>query len=452
MKNKYIAIIDDDEVILNLVGKILRNRSIHLELFSTPRIFLESLDFNKPDLVITDLMMPEINGMQMHEKAKVKAPDVPFMMLTTEAKIETALEALRSGFIDYVFKPIDPDEFGQRVTRALDYTVRTTMNTALYNDKRALYSADNFIAAHKSTRLVKEAILKGIRDIVLPHWFIGEQGVGKMTAALTMHYDADISAEAPLLEVDCASVRAKEQYETFFGSTHKLSQSGKETFLLGLLHKAHGGTLIVRSPEMLDAATLDALVQFLQHPILKTGERERQVSVRLVFISRSSSVQKTLAKVASEQFREFWNDSALYIPTLKERTEDIVPLAEHYFQYFGKKFQQKILLTDGAKKKLESLEWSKNVIELVTAIQYFTLLAPGGELTAHDILTAHVGKSLGEDKGKFFSIPQGLTMRSMQGEYVKQTLEHFEYNLENTAKSLGITRKTLWEVRKKYDL
>lgn len=447
---KIISIIDDDTVMLQFLGKILQSEQNEVQLFSSPRQFLADFEKCVPDIIISDLLMPEMDGLDVLRQIRTTHSALPFIILTTEAKVQTAIQAMKEGVVDYITKPIDTQEFRLRIERAYEFgKLRQILQTNI-TSSRKIYSPEAIVGESKTAKKARETALAAEAGPLRPQWFIGEKGVGKTFLARTIHY-AGSSAAYQYLELDCDTMVDEAELEQLLFGSISLDKTCKNR-TRGLFERADNGTLVLRNPENLPERIQKKICSYINNGVISpVGTTEKiHVSPLLICISTSEERYLTHLDNFDRDFLACFNGRAHIMQPLRKRREDIVPLSEYYLLRESDSMFC-YALTEDAKAKLMKYNWYANIEELVLTIRRAALLCQDAKVTARDIITGYAAWTTSEND-TFFQVPQGLHIKEVQGEYVRQTLEYFDGNLEKAAKSLGVSRKTLWEVRKKFNL
>lgn len=446
---KIISIIDDDAVMLQFLGKILQSDQHEIQLFSSPKQFVDTFQDCIPDLVISDLLMPEMDGLDVLRHVKAFAPTVPFIMLTTEAKVQSAIQAMKEGVVDYIIKPIDTQEFRLRIERAYEFgKLRQILQTNIASYQK-IYAIAAIVGESKTAKKARELALAAQADHQQPLWLVGEDGVGKSFLARTIHYSGATAAFS-CVEVNCDTLAESELDNTLFGSTER--RGARLSRVRGSFEQADGGTLILRNPESLPEYIQKKISAYIRSGKITPVGATAELSVSVQLVCVSSSEERYLAHVErfNAEFLQCFAGRSLVLLPLRKRREDIVPLARYILQQEAGTLRS-VSLADDAVAKLEKYNWYGNVAELVLTMKRALLLCQDAEVGARDIITGYSAWTVSESDA-MFQVPQGMHIKDVQGEYVRQTLDFFEGNLEKAARSLGVSRKTLWEVRKKFNL
>ncbi len=452
MRNQ-ISIIDDDAHMLRYLGKVLSTSGADVLLYNSPQRFLASFEVSGPDVIVLDLLMPEMSGIDVLQFVRKRRQHIPVIMLTTEAKIETAVRAMKAGVDDYITKPIDKDEFVLRVRRALEVgALRSSAKSELLA-KRDRFSVTSIVGESKHARKLREEAVKAISAPARPIWILGEYGAGKRHLARVIHYGS--AAIGGLLATYRANqIEPDEQRAFFLGQMNRPSDGGTPVRQRGVLEQADGGTVIIEHPEKLEPSVLRAFYDAGSgHGIRPVGSNEDiPVNVRVIFVSDVADIEALTEKhnIDPDLLRDI-GDSVIQVPSLAKRPEDIPDLTHFYLEENSMRRMRNFSVDEEAMARLVSYAWPHNISELHNALDRAMLDAVKDVITLRNLTLGTAGWSSGQT-GTVFSIPQGLSIKDLQGEYVRQTLEFFQSNLEKTAASLSISRKTLWEIRKKFDL
>lgn len=447
---RIISIIDDDAIMLQFLGKTLQSEYNEVQLFSSPKQFISMFDKCLPNIIISDLLMPEMDGLEILRYVRTHNETVPFIMLTTEAKVQTAIQAMKEGVIDYITKPIDTQEFRLRIERAYEFgKLRQILQTNI-TEKQNFYTPSALAGESRTARKSRELVLAAQAGSSTPLWIVGEKGVGKRFLAHALHY-AGASANAPYVEFDCQSITDEtELRRVLFGEVESLGQ--RDVRNRGLFEQVGSGTLVLLNPDKLPHAVQRDIQRCLATKEIcpQNAVEPIPIEANLLCLSSSEEQYERALFTADKDFLACFQDHVHILQPLRKRKEDIIPLAEYCLAQESNGVYH-YTLSEEAAAKLVHYNWNANVSELILTIKRGIRLCDNTELMAKDIVTGYSTWTIA-DNNTVFQIPQGMQLKEVQGEYVRQTLEFFEGNLEKAAKSLGVSRKTLWEVRKKFNL
>lgn len=447
MRN-LISIVDDDKFLLQFLGKVLKSDSTDIQLYHSPKEFLKNIGSNEPDIIISDLLMPEISGMDIVKSLRDSHPLLPFIMLTTEAKIETAVQAMKEGADDYIVKPVDVDEFRLRVHKALESGKLRKKSQKLLDEKKQYYRIEALAGESKFVRKMREFCFVSSSSAI-PLWLVGNKGVGKSFIANLLHYNSFLS-DSDLILLNCSS-DSLNTLETVLTKISCQEPTESQTNS-GKLKRSNGETLIIKNPELLSVELQDKLADKIN--ILGEIKQTDAHSSRTQIICISNSPDaKSLSENSKlcEKLCQCLNKYSLLVPSLAERLEDVPALAEFYLNKNRKPPDISIILTKDAIEKLVNYAWHNELIEFFNTLDRAIFFAKNNEISAKEISMGNAFESA-SSSNIFFPIPQGLPLKDIQGEYVRQTIEYFENDLSKIADSLKVSRKTLWEIRKKHAL
>ena len=443
-----ILVIDDEETMRDSCRQTLSRDGNRIEVAESGSKGLSLLEAESFDLVILDLKMPGLSGMEVLKKIKQNDPETMVVVITGYATVESAVEAMRSGAYDFIPKPFTPDSLRVIVKRALDRRELALENVLLRDELKADFEPGVIIGQSKAMKKVEELVQKvGPTDTTV--LISGESGTGKELVARAIHRYSG-RKDKPFVAVDCGSLVENLFESELFGHT-KGSFTGATATKYGRFELANGGTLFFDEIGNISINIQTKLLRVLQErEITKVGSSQViKVDVRIV-----AATNKDLQKaVKSGTFREdlFYRLSVVPItlPALCERRDDIPLLANYFLQKYNKKRKKNIrAISDRAMKALVEYDWPGNVRELENAIERAVVLAEDDVVSPSELL--YYGLSVEtapkSDAGKI----QRLV--DVEKEHIAKTLKMLNGNRGKTAERLGIDRKTLRSKLKKYGI
>jgi len=443
-----ILVIDDEETMRDSCRQTLSRDGNRIEVAESGSKGLFLLEAESFDLVILDLKMPGLSGMEVLKKIKQSDPEVMVVVITGYATVESAVEAMRIGAYDFIPKPFTPDSLRVIVKRALDRRELALENVLLRDELKADFEPGVIIGQSKAMKKVEELVQKvGPTDTTV--LISGESGTGKELVARAIHRYSG-RTDKPFVAVDCGSLVENLFESELFGHT-KGSFTGATATKYGRFELANGGTLFFDEIGNISINIQTKLLRVLQErEITKVGSSQViKVDVRIV-----AATNKDLQKaVKSGTFREdlFYRLSVVPItlPALCERRDDIPLLANYFLQKYNKKRKKNIrAISDRAMKALVEYDWPGNVRELENAIERAVVLAEDDVISPSELL--YYGLSVEtapkSDAGKI----QRLV--DVEKEHIAKTLKMLNGNRGKTAERLGIDRKTLRSKLKKYGI
>ncbi len=441
-----ILIVEDEETLRESLRRVFTREGYYVEATATAEDGLKLLEENSFDVIIADIILPGIDGTEMLERVKNNNPEQVFILMTAYASVDTAVRALRAGAYDYIMKPIIHEEIKQVVRNALRQKDLLRHKRVLQREITRTYDLSHIIGESPAIKSILEEIRRvaPTNSTVL---LLGETGTGKELLARAIH-DCSLRRDAPFIPINCSAIPEHLLESELFGHL-KGAFTGATTNKKGLLEEADGGTVFLdeigdMSPA-LQAKILRVLEEQEVRPVGST--RSKRVDIRFVVATN----RDLLDSVRRGEFREDLyyrvNVLSFYIPPLRERREDIKPLVEFYLKRYSQEFNKRVdKVSEEALSILISYSWPGNVRELKNVIERAVLLAD-----SDTILPSHLPRNL-TSTDSFFEqcLNEGLSIE----EYTRAFILKYQhiYNEQELAERLGITRKTLWEKRKKWGI
>jgi len=437
-----ILVVDDEKKMRHILQLMLGREGFKVEQAENGKVALAMLKEKRFDLVITDLKMPEMDGMSLLDEAKKIDPDFPIMVITAYGTIENAVEAMRKGAIDYITKPFEEEEILITVKRCLRISRLSEEVKVLKEELMKNFDFSDMIAhSKKMLEILRQAsmVAKAPDSTVLIQ---GESGTGKELLARAIHYNSTRS-EHRFVAINCAAIPSELIESELFGY-EKGAFTGANKRKEGKFEQAHGGTILLDEIGDLGlAAQAKALRVLEQKECDRLGGNEPiKVDVRII-----GATNKDLDQLAeSNAFRKDLlfriKVFPLYIPPLRERREDIIPLAEHFLKRFteamGKPHPG---LSEQAKKFLFKQDWPGNVREVENTIERAVIHSPDGYIDISHLTFPSPGEKEGGALDSDFVLPpEGVNLEKMERALVQQALEFSQNNQSQAAKLLGLSR------------
>ncbi len=381
-----ILIVDDDELVLESLRLVLREAGYKVKSTSSPEKALAVLEKENVDLVITDLKMPTMSGIELLERIKQRKPDCPVIMITAYATVETAVEAMKKGAIDYIMKPFSADELELVVNRVFEEKKVKEENARLKDILRDMVKGDEDLLVGDHPKM-KE--LKGLIEKIAPTdatvLIMGESGTGKELVARMIHSLSSRRA-GPYVRMNCAAIPDGLIESELFGF-ERGAFTGAVQSRRGKFELASGGTILLDEIGEMPLHLQAKLLRVLQEgEVDKLGGKTISVDVRVI-ATTNRDLQK---EVAEGRFREdlFYRLSVVPIclPPLRERREDIPALVHHFIKRYSRRIGKKIGgIEDKAMEILMNYNWPGNVRELENCIYRAVILCSGNVIREEDI-------------------------------------------------------------------
>ena len=443
-----LLVVDDEPSARSTLALLLRKRGHQVLEAESVTMATKRLAEDVFDLVVTDLRMPDGDGLDVLRAAKAHAPATEVILLTAYAEWKSAKEAIRLGALDYFEKGQEPDELNHRIDMALAGRALRRENENLRAQLRERYALSGLIA--------QSPAMHGILDLVervaptdATLLIQGESGTGKEVIAKAVHH-ASARAARPFVAVNCGAVPEALLESELFGHMRG-AFTGAAVTKLGLFEEADGGTLFLDEIAEMPAALQVKLLRALQSGEVRRLGATQATTIDVRVISATNG--DLAARISQGTFREdlFYrlNVIQIVLPPLRDRREDIPALAEHFLVRSAGKLGRTLRLAPETLERLLRYPWPGNVRELENAIERATILARG-EVVEPDDLPPHV--SAGLQLGPSPALPRQITLADAERSHILQTLERFGRNHSGAAEALGIGRTTLWRKLKEYGI
>jgi DNA-binding NtrC family response regulator len=453
-----ILVIDDEQVMRDACNQILAREGCRVTSAASGAEGLEKIQRGRFDVIILDLKMPGLSGMEVLARIEEKAPETPVIVITGYATIESAVEATKLGAYDFIPKPFTPNVLRTIVSRALEKRRLTLENAYLREELRTCADSDPLIGRSKAMQRVFRLIEKaGKTDSTL--LISGQSGTGKELVARAVHR-LSMRKDGPFVTVDCNSLVNNLFESELFGHV-KGAFTGATVTKQGRFELAHGGTLFLDEIGDMDPVVQGKLLRALQErEIARVGSAQIiRTDVRIIAATNKDLWTET----RNGNFREdlFYRLSVIpiHLPPLRERREDIPLLARHFLEKTNRKRKKNVhILSDRAMEMLMAYDWPGNVRELENAIERAVVLSDRETLEPTDL--QHGPWSF---NAQHSPIAQSLPMATENGNgeiplvevekaHIANVLKQCNGHRIKTAQALGIDRKTLRIKMRKYGL
>lgn len=440
MKGESVLVVDDSLEMLELLQRQLR--ALNLITFQASNVHdaIELLKHTSVDLLITDLQMPEVNGMQLVHYVKEHYPGLPVLVVTGYPSISGAVEAVKSGVIDYLVKPFTQAELSQSVENCLAKTRKDKLHQKKDNslDNPSPFAVLGMIGRSESMKQLAE-VIQLIKNNAATVLIEGESGTGKELVARAIHYSGSRS-KAPFVSVNCGAIPENLLESELFGFL-KGSFTGAMENRVGFFQAADKGTIFLDEIGNASHAVQTRLLRVLQEKEITMigSSKVQKIDVRIIAATNSGLQQMVKLGTFREDLYYRLNVVNIEMPPLRERKEDI-PLLVHFFlRKHGADFTRKAEITDQAQEILLRHSWPGNVRELENIIQR-ALIMGRGSIDVKD-LSDYLKIAVPEQARGTSSTFKSL--KEQEKEYILKVLESVGQNKTKAAEILGIDRKTL---------
>ncbi len=444
MANSTVLVVDDDRANLDSVARIFQHEGLATLIASDGEEGLKLLRRPEVGVLVTDLMMPGLDGQELLRTARSMRPDVEVVLMTAYGTVEAAVSAMKDGAYDFITKPLKRHALVKTVQRAMEHRALMAENEALKAQLADLGAPGGRTLIGQSPAF--RALMETLRQAAAAHatvLLVGESGTGKELAARALH-ELSPRASGPFVAVNCGAIPETLLEAELFG-VEKGAFTGALARREGRFERAHGGTLFL---DEVGELSLSAQVKLLR--VLQEGEIERlggsgpiTVDVRVVSATR----RELPREVAEGRFREDLyyrlNVVEVRIPPLASRREDVPLLADHFLRRFAAKNAKPLRgLSAEALQALEDYAWPGNVRELEHAVERAVVLARGEVLEVGDfpesVRTGPRGAA-----GQVV-IPIGTPMEEVERRLIHETLRHTGGDKTMAARLLGIAARTIY--------
>ncbi len=456
-----ILIVDDEEIVIRSCRRILGDAAAYsVESVQDGWEALRKVDETEYDVIVIDIMMPKIDGLEVLQQVKERHPDVDVIMMTGLSQIQTAVKAMKLGALDYLSKPFDPDELKHVVDRALERRRLLRENRDLKTEVSSKYKFENIIGSSPPMQAVFALIAKcaPTNSTVL---ITGESGTGKEMIARAIHYNS-LRKDQPFVTVDCNTLSENLLESELFGHT-KGSFTGAVGNKRGMFEIANNGTLFMDEFGNIPLSTQAKLLRVIQEREFRAvgSTTVLKTNVRLV-----AATNKDLkAMVAAGTFREDLyyriNVFPIHSPALRERREDIPALAFHFLKGFCAEMGKPVAeVSEGAMSLLVNHDWPGNVRELQNTIQRAVILS-----SDNVIRQAHLASIIdvaprpdlevprtSEDLKRVKKIAREKSVEEVEKLFIQETLKRNNLNVTRSAEETGMQRANFQALMKKYNI
>lgn len=456
-----VFIVDDDQEIREGLTLTLGTH-YQIKAFSSAEQLMEAIKNTTPDLILMDVGLPKMNGIDAICKLKEEFPEILIIMITAFEDINTVISAMKLGAYDYFVKPIHMERLEITISNALE-TISMRKEIQILQEKYLRENLPCFIGKSNSIQDVMEFIKIVAKSPDTPILILGETGTGKELIASAIHYRSP-NFKGPLVSVNCAAIPKDLIESELFGYEQGAFSGAKAMGKKGLLENAEQGTLFLDEVGDLSQEAQAKLLRFLEEgEFYRIGGTEK-IKVRTRVVSATNKDIK--AMIAKNSFRKdlFFRLGVIKvkIPSLNERPEDILPLAKYFLWKFSQKFDKRFTgISSEAESALMALEWEGNVRELKNLIERSVLIGKGPEITINDLGIKEMNRieqrKDAENEIYFPPFPlTGIDLKSVQGSlerfYLQEALSLAEGNECEAARLLNINHHTFRYRRKKLNI
>jgi DNA-binding NtrC family response regulator len=437
----HILIVDDEDIARKNLSRILQKEGFEVATAKTGSMALERLAESTYDLVMTDLVMEDVNGLELLTRIKNQFPDIEVILITGYASIPTAIEAIRKGAYHYIEKPIRPDEMVHLARQAIEK--KRLREQIVKLEARIKGDLEEPVLIGQSQKMVEVIkLIKQIAKVDCNVLITGESGTGKELAASMIHYHSP-RRNKRFLAINCGGFAEELLANELFGH-EKDAFTGASSARAGLLETASGGTLLLDEigdmPPSMQVKLLRAIQE--QELIRVGGNRPIAIDVRVISATNQDLKKAVSAGLFRQDLYYRLNVVSIDVPPLRDRRPDIPLLAHFFLRRFAKQFHREI--TGFAEETLEVLRnyyFPGNVRELENIVEHAIAMAREDSVRLKDLPSdfSEIGVFSFEQPDS-----QVMPLREMERKYIEWVLSRVGRNKTQAAKLLGIDRSSLW--------
>ena len=452
MSEKTILLVDDDASLRRVLAHHLAEAGYRVLTAADGKAGLDTFTAEQVDLVITDIQMPEMSGLELLRRTSVMSPDTVVLVITAYGSIETAVEAMKLGAHDYITKPFNREELLLTVAKALEYTALVRENRSLKQFIESRFSLDSVIGTSAAMRRVFNLVEKVARtDLAV--LITGESGTGKELIAKAIHQHS-ARRDGPFVVINCGAIPEGLLESELFGH-RKGAFTGAYANSRGKIEAADKGTVMFDEIGELSPALQVKLLRVIENgEFTRVGETEtRRADARFL-----AATNRDLSKMVEDgRFREdlYFRLKVvpIHLPPLRERREDIPLLADHLLKEAAQRYGRPELRFDkDVFRYFQSYAWPGNVRELKHTIERLAVIAENDAFGIND-LPENLTATTGAAANVLINLPDdGIDLEEVEREILRQALDKHGWNQTRTAQYLNITRSALIYRMQKYGL
>ncbi len=434
-----ILIVDDEERMRHLLSIMLSRKGYHVDQAGDGVEALEMISAMPFDMIITDIKMPRMDGVELLKRIMAMDIPSPVVFITAFATVESAVEAMRQGAVDYIIKPFEEARILLTVERTLGLSRIIAENRNLKREIRMTAGGEDIVYASEKMTVVMDlaSMVAGTDAAVM---IGGESGTGKELLSRYIH-NASPRCKERFVPLNCAAISPNLVESELFGH-EKGSFTGAIQKCLGKFEYADKGTLFLDEIGDLSLEAQARLLRALQEKKIQRVGGNEEIPVDIRFICATN--QSLSENVKKGRFREdlFFriNVFPIELPPLRERADDVILLARHFLRRLEGGLD-KTQFSNGAQRVLKEYTWPGNVRELANAVERAMILARGtGKITSETLSFLETNRPLKSDHTSFRLPPSGISLEEIEKDMVRQALETCKDNQTAAAKFLGLTR------------
>ncbi len=439
-----ILIVDDDPAFCLMLATFLDKSGFESGKALSGKECLSALEKARYDLVLTDLRLPDMTGIDVLREIKSQYPKVPVILMTGYGEIKTAVQAIKLGAYEYITKPVNPDEILLIVNSALE----AQLDHAISNQS---ISGFQYLTGTSQPSIKLEQYVTLVAPTNMSVLIMGESGTGKEYVARKIHQESNRS-KGPFVALDCGALNNELAASELFGHV-KGSFTGAVNDKIGQFEIANGGTLFLDEIGNLSYEVQIKLLRALQERSIKKvgGKKDLVVDVRIIAASNEDLRQSVKHQGFREDLYHRLNEFALDVPALRERAEDIDLFADYFLTNSNQELKKQVSgFNQTVKAVFHEYPWPGNIREMKNVIKRAVLLCTGNQVEEEHIPREIIDQPIVSRPSNTHNLK--IQTESQEREIILSTLEKTRYNKSKAAELLSIDRKTLYNKMKQYNI
>ncbi|MFL5385239.1 MAG: sigma-54-dependent transcriptional regulator [Longimicrobiaceae bacterium] len=455
-----VLIVDDEELLVKSCGQILASEGYTVYTEGRGRNALEVVRRQRPDIVLTDLNLPDTSGLDLLKDIKKLAPETLVVMITGFATVDSSVEAIRAGAYDYIPKPFTATQLRILIGRAAQQVKLVRDNASLRDQLKKHYSFENIIGTSETIQKVFSVISR-VAPTDASVFIAGESGTGKELIAKALHTNSRRSAR-PFMAINCAALPDNLLESELFGH-EKGAFTGADREKRGLLEVAAGGTFFLDEISEMSMDLQAKLLRVIQERKIRRVGGDVEIPIDVRWVSATNRDPETAVREGAlrQDLLYRLNVVPVKLPPLRHRREDIPALAQHFLRRYAQDYDRDNLrFSPDAMRVLTEYEWPGNVRELQNMVErVVSLCLPGQEITAEDLPEELSVRGVVNGRGMPtfsadlpFHDAKTDAITVFEKEYLSDLLKRHNGNISQAARTAGIDRKTIHRMLAKYEI
>ena len=443
MQKTKILIVDDELIMRESLAGWLERDGHEVTKTASGEEALEILKETRFDILLVDIKMEGMSGLDVLKQVKESDPEVSVVMITAYGSISTAIEAIKNGAYDYLLKPFEPDELGVLIEKITIFQAQARENLYLRQEYQDRTRFESMIGQSKPMQKIFD-LIQDIAPTGSTVLITGETGTGKELAARALHTHSP-RCEGPFVSVNCGSIPEHLMESELFGHNKGAFTDAKET-RKGRLELAHGGTLFLDEIGEISMRMQIDLLRVLEDRVFYRvgGTQPIEIDFRVIAATNRDLEEAIKKGTFREDLFYRLNVISLEMPSLRVRKEDIPLLAEHFLHRFSQETNKAVeLISRDATDEMMLYEWPGNIRELENAIERAVVVCKGPKVMPDDLPIF---------RPEYICIPPSNTLMEVEKAHIQQILNENQWNISRSATILGIDRSTLYSKIKRYKI